>query len=56
MRSALLREPPHAVDLLDHAAVAVGARHLLDDERDALGLRVHDGRAGLVGGSFGGSA
>ena len=42
------REPPHAVDLLHHAAVAVGARHLLDDERDALGLRVHDGRAGLV--------
>ena len=42
------REPPHAVDLLDHAAVAVGARHLLDDERDALGLRVHDRRAGLV--------
>ncbi len=36
---------PDAVDLLDHPAVAVGVRHLLDDERDALGLPVHRGGA-----------
>ena len=39
---------PDAVDLLDHPALAVGERHLLDDERDALGLRVHHGRARRV--------
>lgn len=32
---------PDAVDLLDHPPVAVRVRHLLDDERDALRLRVH---------------
>ena len=44
----VLREPPHAVDLLDHPAVAVRGGHLLDDERDSLCLRVHDGGAGGV--------
>ena len=41
-------QPPDAVDLLDHPAVAVRARHLLDDERHTLGLRMHDGRAARV--------
>ena len=31
--------------------VPVGVRHLLDDERHALGLRVHRGRAGRVHGA-----
>ena len=39
---------PDAVDLLDQPALAVGERHLLDDERDALGLRVHHRRARRV--------
>ena len=39
------REPPRAVDLLDHPALAVRARHLLDDERHTFGLRVHHGGA-----------
>ena len=42
------RKRPDAVDLLDQAALAVGERHLLDDERDAFGLRVHHGRARCV--------
>ena len=33
-------EPPHAVDLLERAGLAVGPRQLLDDERHALGLGV----------------
>ncbi len=37
-------EPPHAIDLLERAGLAVGPRQLLDDERHALGLRVHRGR------------
>ena len=41
-------QPPDAVDLLDHPTVAVRARHLLDDERHALGLRMHDGGAAPV--------
>ena len=35
------RERPHAVDLLDEAGVPIRAGQLLDDERNALGLRVH---------------
>ena len=41
-------QPPDAVDLLDHRTVAVRARHLLDDERHALGLRMHHGGAAGV--------
>ena len=47
-RSALPARRPDAVDLLDQPALAVGERHLLDDERDALGLRVHHRRARRV--------
>src|SRR5947199_274634 len=39
---------PYAVDLLDHARLAVGARQLLDDEWHALGLGVDGGRRGRV--------
>ena len=39
---------PDAVDLLDQPALAIGVRHLLDDERHALGLRVHHRRARRV--------
>jgi hypothetical protein len=35
------RERPRSVDLLDQSSVAVRPGQLLDDERDALGLRVH---------------
>ncbi len=41
-------EGPDPVDLLDHPVLAVGERHLLDDERDSLGLRVHHRRARCV--------
>ncbi len=34
-------ERPHTVDLLDDPALAVGERHLLDDERHTLRLPVH---------------
>ena len=42
------RQRPDPVDLLDHPVLAVGERHLFDDERDAFGLPVHHRGAGCV--------
>ena len=39
---------PDAVDLLDQPPFAIRERHLLDDERNAFGLRVHHRRPGRV--------
>ena len=39
-------EPPLPLDLLERARVAMGPRELLDDERHALRLGVHDRRGG----------
>ena len=41
-------EPPHAIDLLQRAGLAVRPGELFDDEGHALGLDVHRGRGGRV--------